>query len=295
MRDESASLLDPAFLAQLARLTLRARGLFTGLAIGERRSLRRGTGVEFAGHRGYVPGDDLRHLDWAALGRLDRAFVKTFEEEQDQTVHLLVDTSRSMSFGEPSKLRAATRIAAALAHVALASLDRVGAALFDGRGLRLHAPARGQGALFPLLGFLESAKAEGPGEPASALKLHAAASRPGLTVVLSDFFDPSFLDFLAAHRARRHALVLVQVLAPEELDPTLDGDLRLVDVETGETVDVTVGARERAAYLARLEGLRADLVRFGRRNRCDVFSVSSATPLAEVVFSHLLKGTLLSG
>jgi uncharacterized protein (DUF58 family) len=291
---DAGSLVDPAFLARLERLTFRSKGLFAGLALGERRSVLRGTGLEFAGHRGYVPGDDLRALDWAALGRLSKAFVKTFEEERDLTVHLLLDTSRSMAFGSPSKLRAASRVAAALAHVALASLDRVGAALFDGRGLRLHAPARGRGALFPLLAFLESAAADGPGDPEKALRLHAAAARPGLTVLLSDFLETRAVESLLPHRARRHALVLVQVLAPEELDPPLEGDLKLVDSETGEELEVSVGPRERAAYLARVEEHREGLRRFGKKHGLDVFSISSALPVEEVVFGHLLKGSLLS-
>lgn len=289
------SLLSPAFLGRLERLTLRSRGLFGGLSAGERRSRRRGAGLEFAGHRAYVAGDDLRHLDWAALARLSRAFVRTFDEERDLTLHLLLDTSRSMSFGAPTKLLAAARVAAALGHVALSSLDRVSAALYDGRGLRLHPPACGKGALLPLLGFLESGAAEGPGGCGRALRLHAATARPGVTVLFSDFLEPGALDDLAPHRSRHHALVLVQVLAPEELEPPVDGDLTLVDSETGETVEVTVGERERTAYLARLSARIEELRKFGARHGLDVFSVRSDLPLEEVVFGHLLRGQLLAG
>lgn len=295
MTGRDGSLLSPAFLERLERLTLRSRGLFGGLSAGERRSRRRGAGLEFAGHRAYVAGDDLRHLDWSALARLSRAFVRTYEEERDLSVHLLLDTSRSMSFGVPTKLLAAARVAAALGHVALSSLDRVSAAFYDGRGLRLHAPARGKAALLPLFGFLESGAAEGPGGGGRALRLHAATARPGLTVLFSDFLDPGALDDLAPHRARHHGLVLVQLLAPEELEPPVDSDLTLVDSETPETIDVTVGERERSAYLARLAAHRDELRAFGVRHGVDVVSVRSDLPLEEVVFGHLLRGQLLAG
>jgi uncharacterized protein (DUF58 family) len=209
-------------------------------------------------------------------------------------VHLLLDTSRSMSFGEPPKWLAAARIAAALAHIALGGLDRVGAALFDGRGLRLHAPARGRGALLPLLRFLGSAAPEGGAGAGPPLRLHAAWARPGLTVVLSDFLEPAFLEALRPHRFRRHTMVLVQVLAREETAPSLEGDLRLVDSETGEGVEATVGPRERAAYLRRLEGERRALRDFGLRYGADVFSLPCDLPLEEALWGHLLRGTFLA-
>ena len=281
--EAAAELLDGAFLRRLEGLALRAPRRYDGRQAGAKRTLRRGVGLEFADHRAYVAGDDLRHLDWPLLGRLGRPFVKTYEQEQDLQIHLLVDTSRSMAFGQPGKWLAAARLAAALAHVGLASLDRVGAALFDGRGLRLHAPSRGQGALLPLLRFLATGAADGPAGGAAALKLHAAAARPGLCVVLSDFLDPDFEVMLRPHLLRRHSLVLIQVLAPQELDPELEGDFELRDAENGERLDVTLGARELAAYRRRLADHRRSLERFARRYRAEFFSFSSAQGLEAVV------------
>lgn len=291
-------LLDAGFLRRLEGLTLRARQLFAGGETGGKRTPRRGAGLEFASHRSYVAGDDLRHLDWPLLGRLGRPFVKTYEQEQDLPIHLLLDTSRSMGFGDPSKLLAAARLAAALAHVGLASLDRVGAALFDGRGLRLQAPARGRMALWPLLRFLAGAAADGPAGAAAALELHAAIARPGLTVVMSDFLDPDFEELLRPHLHRRHELVLVQLLAPEELDPggrppDFEGDLELVDSETGDRVEITLGARERLAYQERLEAHRRALRAFGRRYGAEVFSFASDLPLETALWEHLFRGAFL--
>ncbi len=284
-----SELLDGAFLRRLEGLTLRASRRFEGLATGAKRTARRGAGLEFADHRAYVAGDDLRHLDWPLLGRLGRPFVKTYEQEQDLPIHLLLDSSRSMAFGEPGKWLAAARLAAALAHVGLASLDRVGAALFDGRGLRLHAPARGQGALWPLLRFLASAGADGPAGGEAALKLHATASRPGLCVVLSDFLTPDFETLLRPHLLQRHSLVLIQVLAPQELDPELEGDLELHDAESSERIDVTLGARELAAYRQRLADHLEALRRFSNRYGAELFSFSSGLGL-EAAVEQLLRG-----
>lgn len=295
MTDSAPSeLLDAAFLRRLEGLTIRARRLYAGQEAGGKKTPRRGAGLEFADHRAYVAGDDLRHLDWPLFGRLDRPFVKTYEEEQDLSVHLLLDSSRSMGLGEPAKWRCAARLAAALAHLALASLDRVGAALFDGRGLSVHEPARGQGAFFPLLRFLAGAAADGPRGGDAALRLHAAAARPGLTVVLSDFLDRDFGAALRHHLYRRHSLVLLQVLSPQELEPAIEGDFELVDAEDeGEGfLEVSVGRREIAAYKARLEAHRAELRRFGARYGAEVFSFSSAVPM-ESALKELLSGSFL--
>ena len=292
MSQGASALLDPAFLRRLEGLTLRAPRRYAGHQAGAKKTLRRGAGLEFADHRAYVAGDDLRHLDWPLLGRLGRPFIKTYEQEQDLPVHLLLDTSSSMGFGQPAKWGAAARLAAALAHVSLVSLDRVGAGLFDGRGLRLHSPARGQGAIFPLLRFLAQARADGSAGGSEALRLHAAAARPGLTVVLSDFLDSDFETLLLPLVHRRHSLVLVQILAPEELRPQLEGDLELRDAESGERLEMTLGRRELAAYRERLTAHREALRQFGRRYRAEVFSLSSAAGL-EAAFEELLRGAFL--
>ena len=293
-KGEQAPLLEPEFLRRLEGLTVRARRLYPGQQAGAKRSPRRGAGLEFADHRAYVAGDDLRHLDWPLFARLDRPFVKTYEPEQDLAVYLLLDSSRSMAVGGGVKWLAAARLAAAIAHVALASLDRVGAACFDGRGLRLHEPARGQGAFFPLLRFLSQSGTDGPPGGSDALRLHATAARPGLTVVLSDFLDRDFEVMLRHHLYRRHSLVLIQVLSPEELDPTIEGDFELVDVEGDGRVDVSVGRREIAAYKARLAAHQAALRSFAARYGAEVFSFSSALAM-ESALQELLRGSFLRG
>src|SRR6187200_2988415 len=137
-------LFDEAFLRRLEQLELVSRRLTAGRMKGERRSVRRGQSVEFADYRNYSAGDDLRQLDWNVYARLERLFVKLFVEEEDVTVHILVDASRSMDYGEPNKLDAARRAAAALGYLGLAGMDRVSIAfLGDGRATALK-PMRGK-------------------------------------------------------------------------------------------------------------------------------------------------------
>lgn len=286
------NLLEPAFLRRLEGLTLRTRRLYRGQQTGSRRTPRRGAGLEFADHRAYVAGDDLRHLDWPLLARLGRPFVKTYEEQQDLQVHLLLDTSRSMRFGEPQKLATATQLAAALGHVAIGALDRVGAAFYDGSGLRHHEPTRGAAAFFPLLRFLAGATPQGGAGGDEALRLHAVAARPGLTIVFSDFLEQNFERLFQPHIYRKHTLVFVQILARQEIEPELEGDLALHDDETGERVEVTVGAREIEAYRTALERHRERLRRFGARYGAEVFSLVSDVPLEDAL-RELLRGRFL--
>jgi uncharacterized protein (DUF58 family) len=292
---EGRGLLDPAFLARVERLSLQIRRVLRGERHGEKRNRRQGIGLLFAGHRGYVSGDDLRYLDWDLLARLDRPYMKRFEQETDLTVNLLIDASRSMSFGTPAKFTVASRLAAVLAYVALTSLDRVGVGLLDGSGVRLHGPGRGRGAFYPILRFLEQGRPVGSGPVEKGLRIHAAAGTPGLTVLFSDFLDPSLPAALAGHAHRRHELALIQVLCREEIDPPYDGDLRLLDSESGAPMEVTVGPRERNAYLRRLESHRESLRRFAVKHGAASMSIPSDLPLEQAVWDHLLRATFVEG
>ena len=294
-RPEAGDLLDPAFIDLLARLTLQVRRRFRGERGGERRSPRTGAGLEFASHRAYAAGDDLRHLDWSLLARHDRAFVKQYDEDTDLSVHLVLDASTSMSFGSPSKLAAAQRLAAALSHVALRGLDRVGIALIGGERPVLQGPFRGRGAMARILPTLAAARADGAMTLERGLRLHAGATRAGLTVIFSDFFESEIAGALRHHRARRESLVLVQLLAPEEVDPPREGDYTLVDSETGDRLEASLGATGRKRYLERLAAHRDGLAELARRNGFDFVSLVTDQPLDEMVLEGMMPLTFLRG
>lgn len=285
------TVFDEAFLRQLERLDLLMKQPVRGGLKGGRRSTKRGQSVEFADYREYALGDDLRQLDWNVYARLERLFVKLFVEEEDVTVTFLVDASPSMAFGSPPKLRWAQRAVAALGYVALASEDRVAVTALAGRAARRHAALRGSGRLFRLLGALSGiAPAEGPTDLAAAVR-HAAAMIPGrgVVVLLSDLLDPAAETAVRDLAATGSELIVLHVLAPEELDPALEGDLRLVDSETGEGVDVTADTATLDDYRARLAAWQASLADLAARRRAAYVPVATDLPLAELVFAELRR------
>lgn len=261
------TLIDSDLLRRLEQLALMSRRLSTGRMKGERRSRRRGAGTDFADHRNYTPGDDLRALDWKIYGRLERLFIKRFLEEEDLKVYLLLDASESMRFGEPSKLLYAKRVAAALGYICLARMDSLSACAF-GDGLHgRFGPKRGKGhspAWFDFLTRLEPVS--GATSLARSFEAFARTTRSrGLVVVLSDFYDvEGYEDAFRCLFARDFEVLAIHILSPGELKPNLEGDLRLQDVEFRHTTDVSMGRGVLAFYERALaaftNGLRDNII-----------------------------------
>lgn len=266
-----SGLLDADFVRELSLLRRRLKVDVRSGGTGEHVARRRGGSAEFQEHRPYAPGDDLRRIDWLAFARSGVPVVKTFRAEEDVVVRLLIDASASLDFGNPRKIEVCKRIAAALAYLALTDSERVQVLVSGGgnaRGLAtVGEPMRGRGALHRLLGELSRIEAQGTGSLAAALRgVSERALRPGLLVVLSDFFDAGpVAEELGRLRAQGHALALVQVLSRMELEPEFEGDLGLVDAETEAELSVTMDAGAIEAYLARLAGLVEELRAAARR------------------------------
>ncbi len=251
-------IFDESTLRKLKHLTLVASHRRRGVIKGGRRSTRRGNSVEFADYRDYTPGDDLRRLDWNIYARSDRPFIKLFEEEEDLAVHVLLDASRSMDWGEGEahKFRFALRLAAGLGAVALACGDALSiGCLQDGRASAVFGPARGQTALARLFAFLEGLQPGGRTDlKASLHQYFLTPRRPGLIILISDLLTPDgYEGGLRPQLARGHEAVLFHILAPDELDPPLGGDLQLVDVETGHEQDVSLDGGLRSLYRERVQ------------------------------------------
>lgn len=261
---------------------------------GERRSRARGQSVEFADHRNYVFGDDLRYLDWNLYGRLDRLFLKLYEEERELPVRILLDASESMTFGEPVKFDFARQVAAAIGYVALCGFDRVSVVPFPEnpeessiRGaLRL---VRGRRSALGMFQNLAQLTAKGPADLNAALRRGAIEARQaGLAIVLSDFLDPAGYETgLGALLARGFQVDVVHILAPEELEPTTYGDLRLVDSETGGQQEVTFGRYRLAAYRKTVQAFCQRLREFCSARGMNYFLASSATSLEELLLRQL--------
>jgi uncharacterized protein (DUF58 family) len=289
--DIDPTVFDEGFLRQLERLGLLMKQPARGGLKGGRRSTKHGQSVEFSDYRDYALGDDLRQLDWNVFARLERLFVKLFVEEEDVTVTFLIDASASMAYGRPEKLLFAKRAAAALGYIALAGEDRVVVAALGGRVARRHASLRGSGRIFRLLSLLSAIEpADGQTDLVAAVR-HAGAmlSGRGVVVLISDLLDPGADRAVRELAAQGSDLTVLHVLSPDELDPQMQGDLRLVDSETGAGVDVTVDLATVDAYKARLAAWQDGIAQVALKRRASYAPVSSATPLADLVFAELRR------
>ncbi len=284
-----SSVFDSAFLRKLDLLRIASKKTFAGKSRGERRSTRHGSSVEFADYRQYFPGDDFRYIDWHAYARMEQLYLKLFVEEEDLSVYLLLDTSKSMDFGRPSKFDIARQLAASLAYISLSSLDRVSLTGFGaGRSHRMP-PARGRARLFPILDFLDSIEPDGETSLERTVDEFLISNRrPGVVIVIGDFFDPTgHARPLNRLIYERFAPMVIQVLSPEELDPPLRGDLRLLDAETNRAVDVSMNQRARRLYMTRLHDLLDGLERFCLRRQIAFLRARTDTPFEELILRYL--------
>jgi uncharacterized protein (DUF58 family) len=301
------SLLSAELLRRLEQFQLLAARRAKSSARGERRSRARGQSVEFADYRTYVHGDDFRYLDWNLYGRLERLFLKLYEEERELPVRIFLDASESMTFGEPRKFDFARQVAAAIGYVALCGFDRVSIIPFpalptNGQAERQVSNAelaargalrtvRGKKSAIPFFQNLNALTAGGAANLNEALRRGALEARQtGLAVVLSDFLDPAgYEPGLTALVGRGFQVDLVQILAPEELSPTAFGDLRLVDSETGAMQEVTFGRYRLKAYQQTVQNYLQRLREYCQARGINFFSVSSNTVLEELLLKQLRK------
>jgi hypothetical protein len=311
-----STLLTPELLRRLEQFQLLAARRAKSSAKGERRSRARGQSVEFADHRSYVPGDDFRYLDWNLFGRLDKLFLKLYEEERELPVRIFLDASESMTFGEvlahghPSKFDFARQVAAAIGYVALCGFDRVSVIPFpNAEGRMKNEEAAGQSAIgnrqSAIEGALRSVRSKkssmqffqnlnaltagGGADFNEALRRGALEARhTGLAIVLSDFLDPAGYEAgLTALVGRGFQVNCVQILAPEELAPTTFGDLRLVDSESGGLQEVTFGRYRMKAYQQTVQNYIQRLREFCSPRGISFFSVSSDTSLEKLLLQQL--------
>lgn len=294
-------LLDPALSARLGQLDLASRKVFAGKLQGERRSKKRGESVEFADHRPYTPGDDLRHIDWNIVARLDRFFLKLFLEEEDLSLHLVLDASASSDCGQPNKFLFMQRTAMALGYLALVNLNRVACTTLaartegDGGVLGTIRDLRGRRRVHDLARFLCAAQPAGATDFREACTRLALSRRGrGVTVVLSDFMlKEGYEDGLRLLVGRGYEVFAIQVLSPQELEPDLAGDLRLKDIEDADTAEVTISAPLLKRYKANLAAYCDQFRTFCAQRDINSLTVSSATPIDALLLDYLRRRGLL--
>ncbi len=286
--------LDGETLARLERLSVVAKTRIRGTMQGKRRSYQPGASLDFADYRLYTPGDDVRAIDWNVYGRSGKPFVKLFLDEQELPIRLWVDVSASMNTGGESsggenKLVYAKRLAASVGYMALCGYDRVAAGVFGETVSASVPPMRGRGAAPRLFRFLAEAEPERTGHLYRSLSAPGALPRqPGMTWVFSDFlYESGVRETLNVLQAAKQDVVVVQVLSPEELRPALSGDLRLVDVETGEGKEVAMSAKVLGAYRDALDAYTESLRRFCRERNMAYALASTDAPALDWIASAL--------
>ncbi len=291
-------LLDSRLIAQIEQLDITSRRVFSGKLLGERRSKKRGQSVEFADHRNYVSGDDLRRIDWNIYGRLDKLFMKVFLEEEDLGLHVVIDGSDSADTGEPNKYLFMQRAAAALGYVGLVNLNRVAATIMgDGEGSITGSikDMRGRRRLQEFSRFMCG------NEPGGSFSFREACERialqrrgRGVMIVFSDFlFKEGYESGLRLLSGRGYDVMCVQVLSPQEEDPPIAGDLRLKDIEDGDLAEVTISAPLLKRYKATLAAYCQQLQEFCVRRDMGYLRVNSKTPIDVLMLDYLRKRGVL--
>ncbi|MBI2122556.1 MAG: DUF58 domain-containing protein [Armatimonadetes bacterium] len=291
----SSTLLDPEFLRKLDTLSLRSRRLFRGMLRGERRSRTLGRGVEFADYRSYQRGDDYRYIDWNIYSRLDRLFIKLFSEEEDINVHLFVDTSRSMAWGEPNKLEYAARLAGALGYIGLRHSDRVGVVAFADRPSRVLPPHRGRGQVLRLFDALSGLEGRGTSDLRAAMWDYVHQThRRGLLVLISDLWFPGGIeDGLKLARYHRFDPFVIHLLSDDEIAPQAAGDLSLVDIETQAKVDVSLDGPALEAYTKARDAHFVEIEQFCLGQQIDYLRTTTSVPFEDLVLRELRTGGLV--
>jgi len=282
------------FLKKLEYLHVVSRREFAGQNRADRRTPKRGRGIEFADHRPYTPGDDFRHVDWGAYRRLNRLLLRLFDEEQDLPIYLILDVSASMA--EPAKFDLARRLTAALCYIGLAHLDRMTLLTFT-RGLAHESsPGRGKGRIFRVFEQLENMQAGGATDLRASCKEFAARPRQtGLAVIISDFLDTNAADVgLKILRSLGHDVFAVHVTSRAERDPGSLGDVRFVDAETGELRDLEVTPRLADAYARAWESHTEELARFCGRYGIGYVRADAERPFEEIVLKAFRQGRFLA-
>ncbi len=277
---DPADPFDADFVRRLEYWSLFFKRVYGGDLSAARRSREVGSGIEFADRREYQVGDDPRYLDWKAYGRLDRILLRLFEEEKDLRVHILLDRSTSMQVGTPSKILAVKRVAAALAYIVLANLDRVAISLFAESIDEFMPPARGKARIHTILETLRSLEADGGTDIASsAMELTSRERRRGLVFILSDFLVPGgVIESLDRLRYHGHEVTLIRTISALDREPQISGEVEILDAETGRRLRAVVTPAVLRRYRERFEAIGKEVEAAALTKGARLVSILSEDP-----------------
>jgi uncharacterized protein (DUF58 family) len=290
-------LFDADFLSALSRLSLSVRRVAGGGRHGERLSKDLGSGVDFKDYRPYSPGDDLRAIDWNIYRRLGKLSLRLFEEQQDLPLYLMPDVSGSLFMESPPRIVAGLRATLALAAIGLDNHDSAGLMPFADQLQVVFKSKSGRANVMAfarhLATLLESPPPSKTNLAAAVRRLAHLKLRPGLLIIVSDFFDPQGIDALEqAMRSVRHRLLLIQLVRSADADPALQGDVRLKDCETGEVIDLTLTAEVMSRYKAAYQAFNDDLLALAKRRKAQLLRLDVEKDLIAQLSTLFASGSL---
>lgn len=276
---------DKDFLNRLEHLVFLSKRVHSGGKGGSRRSSSYGMGIEYADHREYNNGDDIRYIDWALYGRSGKLYTKLFQEDEDININILIDRSLSMDLGAPSKFQYALKLSASLGYIGLSNLDHVGSGYFSSDIEGLIPTRRGKNQVFPYLDFLSSFM------PANATDINRSLENfarkvktPGIVIILSDFFDEKGyergLNYLLFRKFEVH---VIQVLCADEMNPAIDGKMKLENIEDSIYRDMDVDKNDLEIYRRKLNQYNLEL-----RNFCETRGILYHQAVTDMPFDKLL-------
>ncbi len=291
-------LIDGTLMSKLDQVDVLSRKIFAGKLQGERRSKKRGISVEFADYRHYVHGDDLRFVDWNIYARLDKLFLKIFLEEEDLSLIIAIDASASMDWGNPGKFMFAQQLAMALGYIGLTNQNRVSLYSFRADGVQPLSSLRGRRRTREMGSWLLDLEPGGPGGFNEAMRQIALGRQgKGVMVILSDFmFKEGYDKGLRYLSGGGYDTYCLQILSPEEVDPAkhgLAGDLKLTDIEDGDTAEVTISATLLKRYKDNLDAYCGALREFCVRRGIMHLTIDTSVDLTVLLLDYLRKRGLL--
>lgn len=280
-------LFDQAFFTKLNQLAIAMNTHMTHGMGGGRKSNAKGTSVEFSDYREYIPGDDIRRIDWGAYGRLDKLYIKRFMEEKEGIFQIFIDTSNSMSFGEPGKSRTALQLAGALAYLVLNNLDRVYVSEMQESTLTQGKGRAGKQAFRQIMQELEAIEFDGRTDLNRAI-MSRQYQGSGVSIVISDFLDEKGIEEAVKYlRYKKQQIILIQVLARQEVDIEGDGVVNLLDMETGEEVRLSLNRTTIEQYKQALQNMTDRMNTLARKYEMTFIQMIADEPLEKFLFDHV--------
>lgn len=277
-------LFDAEFMGKIQHLSLYINMALDGSSSGNRKSRSKGSSVEFSDYREYACGDDFRRIDWNAYGRFEKLFIKLFMEEREAPVTVFLDISKSMDWGEPNKSIASRRLAAALGYISLYNFDRVSMVCVNDSIKSVCRDVRGKNFFHRLTNMLENVQYTGRSHIQKAVEKYRMGTGKGITILISDFFsEGDFNELVKYFKYRKQEVYLCNILSPQELQPEINESVRLVDTETGQTVDITVTPALLKSYRRAVGNFRDSLEQMCFKWGANYFQFSSAMGVERMI------------